>query len=88
MQELEEQVALLQEENRKLAAENQTLKCKSGSLQQQNESLRSKLSCLSCSSDEVEVGRSAVSTDLPQQGQTLPVPCLTSNYAAQMLTLR
>ncbi|XP_052802253.1 X-box-binding protein 1-like [Mya arenaria] len=87
MSELEEQVALLQEENRKLARENQSLKSESGSLQHENEKLRGRLCQLSGASSEVEAGRSAVSTDLQQRGQTLPVSCLMNTNAIQMLTL-
>ncbi|KAH3887130.1 X-box-binding protein 1-like [Dreissena polymorpha] len=85
MSELEERVALLEEENRKLAMENQALKSESGSLQQLNEKLRGRLCQLGGEPGKTQAGGSAASVDLQQQGQTLPVSC--SANAASVLTL-
>jgi hypothetical protein len=87
MAELEMKVAALERENQKLAAENNSLKAESGSLQQENEVLKERLSNIGCSPAKTEVGPgSAVSTDLLQKGQTLPVSCSGKTYAASMLT--
>lgn len=88
MSELEEKVAELEQENRKLAMENQALKSKSGTLQKQNQELKGRLGELGSESGKTEVGiRSAVSTDLQQQGQTLPVSYWANAYPTAILTL-
>jgi len=87
MSDLELKVLALERENQKLAMENDKLKAKSGSLHQENEELKERLSEIVCSPVKTEEGSgSAVSTDLLQKGQTLPVSCLGKTYAASMLT--
>lgn len=89
MYDLEQQVAELQHENRKLTKENRILKSESGSLQQQNVELKGRLSELGFTPIKTEVGTgSAASAGLQQKGQIPPVSYWTNSYTASMLTLR
>jgi len=90
MTELEEQLAELVAENRRLQNENNSLRLKTGELASENNNLKERLGMPQC---EVQVKseprslESAALADPLQQGQTLAIWRLTAHLASLLLTL-
>jgi predicted nuclease with TOPRIM domain len=93
MQELEEAVAELETEKRKLQMENNSLKTKFGNLSQENVILKEKLGqkegdCESPQSEKCDPPESAVLNRPQQQEQGRTLCLAASQYLAFILTMR